>query len=218
MGVVVRLRGRAVRVGADERGYYVAGSRASLQCYREKTRVLRYNPGQLWNIVIVLTATSLLAATVTSAAAQAVQSPLARKVISIAEARALPPGTVVTIAGVVTVPSGSFKASSDDEGFALQDSSGGIYVSLHVELGLRAGRRVRVTGKLTELNGLLVIQPPDAKSIAAHGRGPLVQPAMVATSKINEQTLGRPVQATGTITGPVGSDGRAGYIEPPLYR
>ena len=45
----------------------------------------------------------------------------AAAVISIAEARALPPGTVVTVEGSVTVPSGDFASSTFDQGFGLQD-------------------------------------------------------------------------------------------------
>ena len=53
----------------------------------------------------------------------------AAKVISIAEARSLPLGTIVTIDGSVTVPSGAFSSSTFDQGFAIQDQTGGIYVS-----------------------------------------------------------------------------------------
>ncbi len=52
------------------------------------------------------------------------------KTISIAEARSLPLGTTVTIDGVVTVPSGAFSSSTFDQGFAIQDRTGGIYVSV----------------------------------------------------------------------------------------
>ena len=52
------------------------------------------------------------------------------KTISIAEARSLPLGTIVTIDGVVTVPSGAFSSSTFDQGFAIQDRTGGIYVSV----------------------------------------------------------------------------------------
>src|SRR5688572_11342891 len=51
-----------------------------------------------------------------------------RRVVSIAEARALPAGTEVTVEGSITSPPGAFKSSKLDDGFALQDRSGGIYV------------------------------------------------------------------------------------------
>ena len=50
------------------------------------------------------------------------------KTIPIAEARSLPLGTIVTIDGVVTVPSGAFSSSTFDQGFAIQDRTGGMSV------------------------------------------------------------------------------------------
>src|SRR5689334_10241750 len=97
------------------------------------------------------------------------------KVISIAEARALPLGTVVTIDGSVTVPSGAFSSSAFDQGFAIQDHTGGIYVSTPDNLGFAPRQQVRVTGTLadTVLPGLLVLV--DVTDIKAHGSGPKVQ-------------------------------------------
>src|SRR5262247_2530190 len=78
---------------------------------------------------------------------------------TIAEARSLPLGTVVTIDGSVTVPSGAFSSSTFDQGFAIQDQTGGIYVSTPDNLGFAPGQQVRVTGTLadTVLPGLLVL-------------------------------------------------------------
>jgi hypothetical protein len=59
----------------------------------------------------------------------------AADVISVAEARGLPLGTVVTIDGSVTVPSGAFNSSTGDQGFAIQDHTGGIYASTPDNLG-----------------------------------------------------------------------------------
>ena len=56
--------------------------------------------------------------------------------ISIAEARTLPLGTVVTVAGSVTTPSGAFESSFFDKGFGLQDHTAGIYLSLSIDLGV----------------------------------------------------------------------------------
>ena len=60
----------------------------------------------------------------------AIAAPTGQHVISIAEARALPLGTVVTVDGSVTTPSGTFESSFFDKGFGLQDRSAGIYVSM----------------------------------------------------------------------------------------
>lgn len=47
------------------------------------------------------------------------------QVTPISVARTLPAGTVVTVEGSVTVPSGDFASSTFDQGFALQDETGG---------------------------------------------------------------------------------------------
>src|SRR5689334_7173459 len=70
------------------------------------------------------------------------------EVISIAEARSLPAGTVVTVEGSVTVPSGTYASSTFDQGFGLQDDTGGIYVSTAQSSGLNIHRHVRVTGEV----------------------------------------------------------------------
>ncbi|HEX8494005.1 MAG TPA: hypothetical protein VF658_14260 [Pyrinomonadaceae bacterium] len=129
------------------------------------------------------------------------------KVMLIADARRLPLGTIVTIEGSVTVASGAFKASVADEGFAIQDKSGGIYVSMSTGLGLLVRQRVRLTGKLAESLGLLVIVPVDAQAIEVRGqRGSEVKPENVLTGKIGETTEGRLVKVKGMMTREVVSD------------
>ncbi|HEV2882049.1 MAG TPA: hypothetical protein VGX24_12285 [Pyrinomonadaceae bacterium] len=135
----------------------------------------------------------------------------APEVVSIAAARALPPGALVTIEGSVTVPSGAFKSGTSDEGFAMQDGSGGIYVRTAANLGLRVGRRVRVSGRLADSNGQLILVPARASDVRARGRGTNIRAEAVSTGQINEATEGRLVQVTGTITKPVGNDLPYGY-------
>ena len=134
------------------------------------------------------------------------------KVISIAEARSLPLGTTVTINGAVTVPSGAFSSSTFDQGFAIQDQTGGIYVSTSDNLGFAPRQQVRVTGTLadTVLPGLLVLV--DVTDVKAHGSGPKVQPLPVATGDVNEATEGKIVRITGTITQPIVNDLPFGFI------
>src|SRR5690242_19450664 len=136
----------------------------------------------------------------------------ARKVISIAEARGLPLGTVVTIDGSVTVPSGAFSSSTFDQGFTIQDRTGGIYVSTSDNLGFAPRQQVRVTGTLadTVLPGLLVLV--DVTSAVTHGNGPKVQPLTVATGDVSEATEGKIVSITGTITQPIVNDLPFGFI------
>jgi uncharacterized protein YdeI (BOF family) len=134
------------------------------------------------------------------------------KTISIAEARSLPLGTVVTIDGSVTVPSGAFSSSTFDQGFAIQDHTGGIYVSVPDNLGFGLREQVRVTGTLadTVLPGLLVLI--NVTDIKAHGSGPKVQALPVATGAVGEATEGKLVRIRGTITQPIVNDLPFGFI------
>ena len=134
------------------------------------------------------------------------------KTITIAEARSLPLGTVVTIDGVVTVPSGAFNSSTFDQGFAIQDRTGGIYVSVPNNLGFTLRQQVRVTGTLADTvqPGLLVLI--DVTDIKAHGSGPKVRPLPVATGDVGEETEGKLVTITGTITQPIVNDLPFGFI------
>src|SRR5262245_28917662 len=136
----------------------------------------------------------------------------ADKVISIAEARSLPLGAIVTIDGSVTVASGAFSSSTFDQGFAIQDRTGGIYVSTADNLGFAPRQQVRVTGTLadTVLPGLLVLV--DVTDVKAHGAGPKVQPLPVATGDVGEATEGSLVRITGTITQPIINDLPFGFI------
>src|ERR1041384_6764964 len=104
----------------------------------------------------ILTVVTLLFTTISGPIAPVPQEP---KTITIAEARSLPLGTIVTIDGSVTVPSGAFSSSTFDQGFAIQDRTGGIYVSTSDNLGFAPRQQVRVTGTLadTVLPGLLVL-------------------------------------------------------------
>ena len=134
------------------------------------------------------------------------------KTISIAEARSLPLRTIVTIDGVVTVPSGAFSSSTFDQGFAIQDRTGGIYVSVPDNLGFSLRQQVRVTGTLadTVLPGLLVLV--DVTDVKVHGSGPKVRPLPVATGDVGEDTEGQLVTITGTITQPIINDPPFGFI------
>ena len=157
----------------------------------------------------ILTLVTLLITAITVPISSAGPDP---KTISIAEARSLPLGTIVTIDGSVTVPSGAFSSSTFDQGFAIQDRTGGIYVSVPDNLGFELRQQVRVTGTLadTVLPGLLVLV--DVTDIKAHGSGPKVRPLPVATGDVGEETEGQLVTITGTITQPIINDLPFGFI------
>jgi hypothetical protein len=136
----------------------------------------------------------------------------ATRTITIAEARSMPLGTEVTIDGSVTVPSGAFSSSTFDQGFAIQDRTGGIYVSVPDNLGFELRQQVRVTGTLadTVAPGLLVLV--DVTEIKAHGSGPKVHALPVETGAVGEATEGKLVTITGTITQPIVNDLPFGFI------
>lgn len=136
--------------------------------------------------------------------------PQASQKISIATARSLPLGTVVTVDGFVTVASGTFSSSTFDQGFAIQDRTGGLYVSVADNLGFAPRQQVRVTGKLADSFGLLVLI--DVTDSKAHGRGPKVPVLAVATGAVGEATEGQLVKITGTLTQPVVNDLPFGFI------
>ncbi|HSG38724.1 MAG TPA: hypothetical protein VLE27_03710 [Thermoanaerobaculia bacterium] len=136
----------------------------------------------------------------------------AAAVISIAEARALLPGTVVTVEGSVTVPSGDFASSTFDQGFGLQDETAGIYVSTSENPNLNFNRRVRVTGVLADDGfGFLVLRPASLADVQTLGGASLVTPTPEATGAIGEATEGRLVEVTGVVTRPIVNDLPFGY-------
>lgn len=134
------------------------------------------------------------------------------QVISIAEARSLPAGTVVTVEGSVTVPSGDFASSTFDQGFVIQDDTAGIYVSTADNLRLNFHRRVRVTGAVADNGvGLLILLPASSADVETLPGASAVKPEPVATGEIGEATEGSLVEVTGTITQPVIDDLPFGY-------
>lgn len=66
------------------------------------------------------------------------------------QARQQPDGMEVTVMGKVTVPSGAYGSANLDEGFVIQDMTGGIYVTTERRLNLQLGETVEVVGKLKD--------------------------------------------------------------------
>ena len=151
-------------------------------------------------------AVALLLALLASAHAAAAQ------VISIADARSQPAGTVVTVEGSVTVPSGDFASSTFDQGFGLQDATAGVYVSTSDNPNLNFNRRVRVTGEVADDGfGVLILRPASLADVETLPGASLVAPTPEATGTIGEATEGLLVEVTGTVTRPVGNDLPFGY-------
>lgn len=121
--------------------------------------------------------------------------------ISIADARNLPLGTVVTVEGSVTVPSGSYTSSTFDQGFAIQDETGGIYVSTAFDSGFNFHHHVRVTGTLADDGfGLLVLRPVSEADVVKIPGASNIAPTTLATGDISEATEGLLVEVSGTVT------------------
>jgi hypothetical protein len=148
----------------------------------------------------------MLASVGTALPAHAADTSQPRHVVSIAQARTLPLGTVVTVHGTATTPSGAFESSFFDKGFAVQDRGAGIYVSVAVDLDVTPRARVRVTGTLRDSFGLLILVPEDPAAVHVHGKGPKIHPKPLATGAVNEATEGLLVRVVATITQPPASD------------
>jgi DNA/RNA endonuclease YhcR with UshA esterase domain len=131
--------------------------------------------------------------------------PDATPALTIAEARARADGEIVTVEGYVTVAPGTFASATGEQGFAIQDDTVGIYVTMGEPIGLALDAHVRVTGALGEMNQLRVISAvpadvvtiPDTRTITAQ---------TVPTGKVDEVVEGRLVKVTGLVTGPVQVD------------
>lgn len=135
----------------------------------------------------------------------------AARTTDIGDARALPLGSTVTIKGTVTVASGAFVSSTFDQGFALQDKSGGIYVSLATNVRLQLRDQAEVTGQLQDIFGLLTLVPSSPNDVKPIGHGRPVTPEAVNTGSVNEATEGRLVVVEGAITQAVSNDLPYGY-------
>lgn len=134
------------------------------------------------------------------------------QIIPIADARNEPLGTVVTVRGTVTVPSGAFSSSTFDQGFGLQDATGGIYVSTSDNPNVYLLGRVRVTGVLGDDGfGQLVLRPASLADVKKLLGVRIVFPDAVATGDIGEDTEGSLMKITGTVSRPIVNDLPYGY-------
>ncbi len=184
------------------------------------TRTNRMLPARTWRAAGLVAACAAFAAVPAvsaqaSVAGMAAPAPIdARSAageprpIEIGAARALPLGTVVTVEGSVTVPSGLLSSGGTlDQGFAIQDRTGGIYVSVATNLGLTLRQRVLVTGQLAQANGFLILVPASTGDvIQVRGHGPVVRPLWLRTGSVGPANQGLLVRVVGTITQPLAPD------------
>jgi uncharacterized protein YdeI (BOF family) len=130
--------------------------------------------------------------------------------IAIAEARTRPNGDEVTLQGYITVPPGAFNSGTGENGFAIQDDTGGIYVQLDQKLNIGLGTQVRVQGTLDEQNKLRVLKSLPSEIEQVQGTR-TVAPRSVRTGDIAEALEGRLVQVTGNVTQTFQDDSPYGY-------
>ena len=118
--------------------------------------------------------------------------------LPIAAARGLFAGAQVTVEGLVTVSTGTF-----DDGFALADATGGIYVTRARGSALVVGERVRVAGRVVAPNGQTGLEP---SAITRAGAGRTPTPLAVKTGAAGPATEGRLIAVRGQLTGGVIDD------------
>jgi len=129
----------------------------------------------------------------------------------IRDARALVAGSITTIKGTVTVPSGAFVSSTYDQGFAIQDKTGGIYISTQTNHRLKLGDTAEVTGVLGQSYDLTIVTPNSGKSVLIKRDDDKVTPQPIATGSVNEASEGRLVAIRGVVSQAVASDLPYGY-------
>lgn len=127
---------------------------------------------------------------------------------SIDSARAAPEGTVVTVEGVVSVPSGAL--APNDSGFAIQAGKSGIYI--HDSLGgnYTLGQTVKVTGPVGDNYGQVYGVYPS--TIHVEGSHPVHPAKPVDTADISEVTEGSLVSVRGTVLDAVFDDAPYGWF------
>lgn len=102
-------------------------------------------------------------------------------VITIADARALPNATQVTIEGIMTRSLGAFSRIQDSTaGLSIRQTTGAFFDSL-TSGGLRAGDLVRITGRTSEFNGLKQFNAADLLSFERISRDNPLPAAQLVT-------------------------------------
>ncbi len=160
------------------------------------------NPSQLLPRLPLLLALAVLAA--------CEGTPPQTPATPITEARAREKGTQVTVEGYVTVAPGAFVSAMENEGFALQDDTAGIYVKMATKLDFGLNTRVRVTGTLNEEARLRILEAEPASVEKLEGTRQ-VTPQDKRTGDINEASEGLLVRATGNLTRTFEDDLPYGY-------
>lgn len=130
--------------------------------------------------------------------------------IDIADARALAVDETATIEGYVTVAPGTFNSAIGDQGFAIQDETGGIYVSVPDALDFGLGEHVRVSGRLAQVAQFTTLIA-DTDDVEVQTGSMDVEPRSVLTGEVGEANEGELIEVGGTITQMVMDDSPYGF-------
>lgn len=162
-------------------------------------------------ITVVTCALAALAATGCSSDDDDTPAPIvAPAPLTIARARTSTAGETLTVEGFVTMAPGTFSSASSEQGFAIQDDSAGIYVSLPDKLEIPLGAKVRVTGKLAQVTQQTVLSTDTGSVVKLDGSG-ATAPKDVTTGAVNEAVEGLLVHVSGKVTKPVEDDQPYGF-------
>lgn len=129
---------------------------------------------------------------------------------SIAEARDLSEGTEATVEGFVTVAPGTFASATFEQGFAIQSGDVGIYVTTSTAAEVVLGDEVQVTGKVLEVSKLTALMS-EVSAVEKLGGNQTIEPRIVATGSVNEDTEGQLIKVSGTVTKEVVHDSPYGF-------
>jgi len=121
------------------------------------------------------------------------------------QARHQPNGAEVVVTGNVIVTSGVFGSANLDQGFAIQDVTGGIYVTSDRQHDVQLGKTVTVTGQLTDDgHGQRMLA---LKTWHASERPLLpIAPFMTSTAQAGKSLDGQLVTVRGQIVKPLQDD------------
>lgn len=126
--------------------------------------------------------------------------------VTIAAARALPDGETATVEGYVTVVPGTFNSATGDNGFGIQDESGGVYVGIADLLDFPLDQKVRVTGKLSQVAQQTVLAAAKEDVSAIEGMTQTITSEFVKTGDVKEAVEGLLIRVSGKVTQAVQDD------------
>ena len=128
------------------------------------------------------------------------------EIITIAEAKTRDLGTMVTVEGIATAPTGIYYAGSGNTKFYIQDATAGIQVYVPGSVGtlptVTLGDQVRITAELEEYRGEFQLIPASADDWLITDGDPedVPDPQAVAIADIGEGTEGLLVTVQGQVT------------------